>query len=180
MTEENPIPQEEPIAEPAEAPAVSVDPYEVNGVKYSPVTFAEFAAHTKYSLFGVPRYKWSGKQVVILSTLSIRNLSFTRRDFGRNHETMGEYAYLKPPSGGEAGPCTALGPVFDDATWAKAGEEWQAFLAAQGASDLIPRLYFYGTIIFDRKVFRSHYLALDAIRFAGSHAGEPLPVSAAA
>jgi hypothetical protein len=174
MTEERPIEQGEPIAETAEETVTPFDPYEFNGVKYAPITFAEFAAHTKYSLFGVPRYKWSGKQVVILSTFSKRNLSFSRRDFGRQDDRMGDFAYLKPPTGGEAGPAIAFAPGFDDASWAKAGKDWDAYATANGLTDAIPRLYFYGTVIFDRKVFRSHYVALDGIRFAGAHAGEPL------
>ncbi len=36
---------------------------EIDGVHYLPVTFEEFAGHTKYSLVGVPRYRWSDKQV---------------------------------------------------------------------------------------------------------------------
>ena len=36
-----------------------------------------------------------------------------------------------------------------------------------------PRFFFLGAIIFDRKVFRSHYLALDTILFANSHAADP-------
>ena len=43
-----------------------------------------------------------------------------------------------------------------------------------GAEEWIPRFFFLGTIIFDRKVFRSHYLALDTILFADSHAGDPV------
>ncbi|MBT3070008.1 hypothetical protein KKP04_03880 [Rhodomicrobium sp. Az07] len=180
MTEEQSIDQGEPIAENAEQAVTPVDPHEFNGVKYSPITFAEFAAHTKYSLFGVPRYKWSGKQVVILSTFSSRKLSFTRRDFARRDDQMGEFAFLKPPTGGEAGPCMAPAPGFDDASWLNAGKEWDAYATAKGLADAVPRLYFYGTVIFDRKVFRSHYVALDGVRFAGAHAGEPLAESASA
>ena len=65
---------------------------ELNGIHYSPVTFEEFAAHTKYSLFGVPRYRWSDESVVILATFSTRRLTFTRKDFARTDKTMGHYA----------------------------------------------------------------------------------------
>jgi hypothetical protein len=147
---------------------------EVNGIQYSPVTFEEFASHTKYSLFGVPRYRWSGKAVAILGTFSTRKLSYTRNDFARFDRTMGPYAHLKPPSGGDAGPSIALGPAFDDGAWSACKREWEAFSAQNGAVDSVPRFHFLGTIIFDKKVFRSHYLALDTILFANSHSGDPV------
>jgi hypothetical protein len=153
---------------------------ELNGTSYSPVTFEDFARATKYSLFGVPRYRWSGKQVAILATFSTSKLTFTRKDFARVDSTMGYYAYLKPPSGGEAGPCISLAPAFDDAAWAKAGRDWQAFSAGNGAGEHLPRFFFLGTIFFDKAVFRSHHLALDTILFASSHSGDaalPDPVS---
>ncbi len=146
---------------------------ELNGISYSPLAFEDFAGHTKYSLFGVPRYKWSGKPVAILGTFSTRRLTFTRKDFGRIDATMGYYAYLKPPSGGDAGPCMSLAPAFDDAAWARAGRNWEAFSAGNGAADHAPRFFFLGTILFDRSVFRSHHLALDTILFANSHSGDP-------
>ncbi len=145
---------------------------EIDGVHYSPVTFEEFAGHTKYSLFGVPRYRWSDKPVGILATFSTKKLTFTRKDFGRFDKTMGAFAYLKPPSGGDAGPCMALAPAFDDRSWGAAGAHWEAYSAGNGAAEFSPRFFFLGTIVFDRGVFRSHYLALDAIHFAGSHSGE--------
>jgi hypothetical protein len=145
---------------------------EINGVPYSPVTFEDFASHTKYSLFGVPRYRWSNKQVGILATFSTKNLTFSRKDFARFDKTMGNFAYLKPPSGGDAGPCIAPAPAFDDRSWGVAGAHWEAFSAGNGGGELVPRFFFLGTIIFDRSVFRSHYVALDAIHFAGSHSGE--------
>ena len=87
---------------------------------------------------------------------------------------MGHFAYLKPPSGGDAGPSISLGPALDDAAWNKCKTLWQAYSARTGgAEDSVPRLFFLGTIIFDRKVFRSHYLALDTILFANSHAADP-------
>ena len=82
-----------------------------NGIQYSPITFEEFAGHTKYSLFGVPRYRWTDKPVVILGTFSTRQLTYTRKDFTRFDRQMGHFAYLKPPSGGEAGPSISLGPA---------------------------------------------------------------------
>jgi hypothetical protein len=145
-----------------------------NGVQYSPITFEEFAGHTKYSLFGVPRYRWTDKPVAILGTFSTRQLTYTRKDFTRFDRQMGNFAYLKPPGGGDAGPSIALGPAFDDAAWTKCKTLWQAYSASTGgAQDSIPRFFFLGTIIFDRKVFRSHYLALDTILFANSHAADP-------
>jgi hypothetical protein len=151
---------------------------ELNGTSYFPVTFEDFARATKYSLFGVPRYRWSGKPVAILATFSTRKLTFTRTDFARIDKIMGYYAYLKPPSGGEAGPCISLAPAFDDSAWANAGREWQAFSA--GAGEHLPRFFFLGTILFDKGVFRSHHLALDTILFANSHTGDsslPDPLS---
>jgi hypothetical protein len=153
--------------------ADSPEQVEVNGISYSPVAFEEFASHTKYSLFGVPRYRWSNKQVAILGTFSTRRLTFTRNDFARIDRIMGYYAYLKPPSGGDAGPCISLAPAFDDAAWARAGRDWSAFSASNGAADHAPRFFFLGTILFDRGVFRSHHLALDTILFANSHSGDP-------
>ena len=50
---------------------------------------------------------------------------------------------------------------------------WDVYKAQNGAAE-IPRLYFFGAIIFERKVFRSHYLELDTILFADSHAGDPV------
>ncbi len=150
-----------------------VKPIEFNGIEYSPITFEDFAGHTKYSLFGVPRYRWSDKAVAVLATFSTRTLTFTRKDFARTDKQMGNFAYLKPPSGGEAGPAMSLGAAFDDAAWNKCRPLWQAYSAGLGAEDLIPRFYFLGTIIFDRKVFRSHHLALDTILFANSHAADP-------
>jgi hypothetical protein len=147
---------------------------EFNGISYSPVTFEEFASHTKYSLFGVPRYRWSDKQVAILGTFSTRSLTFTRKDFARLDRTMGNYAFLKPPGGGDAGPCISLAPAFDDAAWARSGRDWEAFRASNGAADHAPRFFFLGTILFDRSVFRSHHLALDTILFANSHSGDPV------
>jgi hypothetical protein len=48
---------------------------------------------------------------------------------------------------------------------------WQVYSrSTEGAGDSIPRFFFLGTIIFDRQVFRSQYLALDTILFANSHA----------
>lgn len=147
---------------------------EFNGVQYSPVTFEEFATHTKYSLFGVPRYRWSDKPVVILATFSSRNLTFTRRDFSRIDKYIGAHAFLKPPAGGEAGPSIAPGPEFDDVAWNRCKTYWDAFSASNGVAEHPPRFFFLGTIMFDRKVFRSHYLALDTIQFANSHAGDPV------
>jgi hypothetical protein len=147
---------------------------EVNGISYSLVSFDDFARSTKYSLFGVPRYRWSDKQVAILATFSTRNLTFTRKDFARIDKTMGYFAYLKPPSGGEAGPCISLSPTFDDAAWARSGRDWEAYSAGNGAGDHAPRFFFLGAILFDRNVFRSHHLALDAILFAKSHSGDPV------
>ena len=147
---------------------------EFNGIKYSPITFEEFAGHTKYSLFGVPRYRWTDKPVVILATFSTKSLTYTRRDFSRIDRYMGNFAYLKPPSGGEAGPSMSLGHAFDDAAWSKCRILWDDYQAQNGVGDSIPRFYFFGTIIFERKVFRSHYLALDTILFADSHAGDPV------
>ena len=145
-----------------------------NGIQYSPITFEEFAGHTKYSLFGVPRYRWSDKPVVILGTFSTRPLTYTRKDFARFDRQMGHFAYLKPPGGGEAGPSISVGPAFDDAAWNKCKTLWQAYsTSTNGAADSIPRFFFLGTIVFDRKVFRSHYLALDTILFANSHAADP-------
>lgn len=87
---------------------------------------------------------------------------------------MGHFAYLKAPSGGDARPSISLGPAFDDAAWNKCKTLWQAYSARTGgAEDLIPRFFFLGTIIFDKKVFRSHYLALDTILFANSHDADP-------
>jgi hypothetical protein len=146
---------------------------EFNGIQYSPITFEEFAGHTKYSLFGVPRYRFAGKPVAILGTFSTRNLTFTRKDFARVDRYLGSYAYLKPPSGGEAGPSMSIGPAFDDAGWSKCRTLWDVYKAKNGGAE-IPRLYFLGTIIFERKVFRSHYLELDTILFADSHAGDPV------
>jgi hypothetical protein len=146
---------------------------EVNGIPYSPVTFDEFASHTKYSLFGVPRYRWTDKQVAILATFSTRKLTFTRKDFARIEKSMGFHAFMKPPGGGDAGPCISMAPAFDDAAWARAGREWEAFSAKNGAADHAPRFFFLGVIIFDKSVFRSHYLALDTILFANSHSGDP-------
>ncbi len=152
-----------------------VQQVDFNGIQYSPITFEEFAGHTKYSLFGVPRYRWSDKPVLILGTLSTRSLTFTRNDFARIDKQMGPFAYLKPPSGGEAGPSVSLGPVFDDAAWKKCKTLWEVYRDnTPGAADSIPRFHFLGTIIFDRKVFRSHYLALDTILFANSHAADPV------
>jgi hypothetical protein len=147
---------------------------EANGISYSPVTFDDFARHTKYSLFGVPRYRWSDQQVAVVATFSTRRLTFTRKDFARLDPTMGYFAYLKPPSGGEAGPCISLSPTFDDAAWARSGRDWEAFSSQNGASDHMPRFLFLGTILFDRSVFRSHHLALDTILFANSHSGDPI------
>ncbi len=152
-----------------------VQKVDFNGTQYSPITFEEFAGHTKYSLVGVPRYRWTDKPVLILGTFSARNLTFTRKDFARSDRYMGNFAYLKPPSGGEAGPSITLGPVFDDAGWNKCKTLWHAYSASTGgAENSIPRFFFLGTIIFDRKVFRSHYLALDTILFANSHAADPV------
>ncbi len=151
------------------------EPVDFNGIQYSPITFEEFASHTKYSLFGVPRYRWSDKPVVILATFSTRNLGFTRKDFARFDKQMGAFAYLKPPSGGEAGPAMSLGAAFDDAAWSKCKTLWQVYrTSTAGAEDSIPRFFFFGTIFFDRGVFRSHYLALDTILFANSHAADPV------
>jgi hypothetical protein len=147
---------------------------EFNGTSYSPVTFEEFAAQTKYSLFGVPRYRWSNEPVVILATFSKRKLTFTRKDFARMDKTMGYYAHLKPPSWGEAGPCISLAPAFDDAAWARSGRDWEAFCAGNDVSEHAPRFFFLGTILFDKSVFRSHHLALDTILFANSHSGDPV------
>ena len=114
-----------------------------NGIQYSPITFEEFAGHTKYSLFGVPRYRWTDKPVVILGTFSTRQLTYTRKDFGRFDRQMGHFAYLKPPSGGDAGPSIALGPAFDDAAWTKCKTLWQVYSASnEGAGDSIPRFFF--------------------------------------
>ncbi len=152
-----------------------VKPIEFNGIEYSPITFEEFAGHTKYSLFGVPRYRWSDQAVAILATFSARKLTFTRKDFSRIDKQTGNFAYLKPPGGGEAGPMMSLGPVFDDAAWNKCKTLWQVYSAGiEGHEDPTPRFFFLGTIIFDRKVFRSHYLALDTILFANSHAADPV------
>jgi len=152
----------------------SVQQVDFNGINYSPITFEEFAGHTKYSLFGVPRYRWSDKPVAILGTFSTRNLTFTRKDFSRIDRQLGQFAYLKPPSGGEAGPSISLGPVFDDAAWNKCKTLWQVYSATTDvAEDALPRFFFLGTIIFDRKVFRSHYLALDTILFANSNSANP-------
>jgi hypothetical protein len=151
-----------------------VQQVDFNGIQYSPITFEEFAGHTKYSLVGVPRYRWSNKPVVILATFSTRPLTYTRKDFRRHDRQMGDFAYLKPPSGGEAGPSISIGPAFDDAAWNKCKTLWQVYSSSVGgAEDAIPRFFFLGTIIFDRKVFRSHYLALDTILFANSHAADP-------
>ena len=109
--------------------------------------------------------------MVILATFSTRRLTFTRKDFARVDKTMGHYAHLKPPSGGEAGPCISLAPAFDDAAWVRSGRDWEAFSA--GNADHLPRFFFLGTILFDRSVFRSHHLALDTILFANSHSGDP-------
>lgn len=148
---------------------------EFNGIQYSPVTFEEFAGHTRYSLVGVPRYRWSDKPVAILATFSGRKLTFTRQDFARIDRQTGNFAYLKPPGGGEAGPMMSLGPAFDDAAWHKCKTLWQVYSTSiEGHENPIPRFLFLGTIIFDRKVFRSHYLALDSILFANSHAGDPV------
>ncbi len=152
-----------------------VQPIEFNGIEYSPITFEEFAGHTKYSLFGVPRYRWSDKPVAILATFSTRNLTFTRKDFSRIDKQMGNFAYLKPPSRGDAGPSIAPGPAFDDAAWNKCKTVWQVYnTSIGGTEDAIPRFFFLGTIVFDRRVFRSHYLALDTILFANSHAADPV------
>ena len=151
-----------------------IQPVDFNGIQYSPIPFEEFAGHTKYSLIGVPRYRWTDKPVMILATFSTRNLTYTRKDFARFDRQMGHFAYLKPPRGGEAGPSISLGPQFDDPAWSKCKTLWQAYKAGlTGAEDPIPRFFFLGTIIFDRKVFRSHYLALDTILFANSHAADP-------
>ena len=151
-----------------------VQQIEFSGIHYSPITFEEFASHTKYSLFGVPRYRWTDKPVMILGTFSTRNLSYTRNDFARFDKQMGQFAYLKPPAGGEAGPAISLGPTFDDAAWNKCKTLWHAYKThIADAGNSIPRFFFLGTIIFDRKVFRSHYLALDTILFANSHAADP-------
>jgi hypothetical protein len=151
-----------------------VQTVDFNGVQYSPITFEDFAGHTKYSLFGVPRYRWTDKPVLILATFSTRNLTYTRKEFGRFDKQMGNFAYLKPPSGGDAGPSISPGPVFDDAAWSKCKTLWQVYRTGiEGHDDPIPRFFFLGTIIFDRKVFRSHYLALDTIVFANSHAADP-------
>jgi hypothetical protein len=147
---------------------------EVKGISYSPVTFEDFARNTKYSLFGVPRYRWSDKQVAILATFSTRKLTFTRKDFARIDATMGYFAYLKPPGGGEAGPCISMAHAFDDAAWARSGRDWEAFSATNGAADHLPRFFFLGTILFNKAVFRSHHLALDTILFANSHSGDPV------
>jgi len=66
-----------------------VQQVDFNGIQYSPITFEEFAGHTKYSLFGVPRYRWADKPVAILGTFSARNLTFTRKDFSRTDRQMG-------------------------------------------------------------------------------------------
>ncbi len=95
-------------------------------------------------------------------------MTFTRKDFARFDKTMGAFAYLKPPSGGDAGPCIALAPAFDDRSWGNAGAHWEAYRAGNGAAECNPRFFFLGTIVFDRGVFRSHYVALDAIYFAGT------------
>ncbi len=147
---------------------------EINGISYSPVTFEEFASHTKYSLFGVPRYRWSDKQVAIIATFSSSRLTFTRKDFARIDRIMGYYAFLKPPSGGDAGPAISLGPAFDDRAWARCKTDWEAYSSTNGAADHAPRFLFLGTILFDRGVFRSHHLALDTILFANSHSGDPV------
>jgi hypothetical protein len=147
---------------------------EFNGIQYSPITFEEFASHTKYSIFGVPRYKWSNESVIVLATFSSRNLSFTRKDFSRADKTMGQYAFLKPPSGGDAGPSISMGPAFDDAAWNKCKSQWESYRVSNGGAEFAPRFYFLGRILFDRSVFRSHYLELDTILFANSHAGDPV------
>ncbi len=118
---------------------------ECNGIQYSPVAFEEFAGHTKYSLFGVPRYRWSDKPVAILATFSTRNLTFTRKDFARIDRLTGNFAYLKPPVGGEAGPMMALGPAFDDAAWSKCKTLWQVYRTGiEGHEDPIPRFFSLG------------------------------------
>jgi hypothetical protein len=151
-----------------------VQKVDFNGIRYSPIMFEEFAGHTKYSLFGVPRFRWTDKPVLILVTFSTRNLTYTRKDFARFDRQMGHFAYLKPPGGGDAGPSISLGPAFVDAAWSKCKTLWKIYSAStQGAENSVPRYFFPGTIIFDRKVFRSHYLALDTILFANSHAADP-------
>ena len=105
-----------------------------NGIRYSPITFEEFAGHTKYSLFGVPRYRWTEKPVVILGTFSTRPLTYTRKDFTRFDRQMGYFAYLKPPSGGDAGPSITLGPAFDDAAWNKYKTLWQVYSPRTGGA----------------------------------------------
>ena len=151
-----------------------IQPVDFNGIQYSPIPFEEFAGHTKYSLVGVPRYRWTDKPVTILATFSTRNLTYTRKDFARFDKQMGHFAYLKPPRGGEAGPSISLGPTFDDAAWNKCKTLWHVYKTGiEDPENSIPRFFFFGTIIFDRKVFRSHYLALDTILFANSHAADP-------
>ncbi len=155
----------------------------LNGVAYAVVTFDELFAHMKYSIFGVPRFGLHNLPVLVLGTFDGRNLSFTRRDFKRSDNVMGRFGFMKSPNVGPAGICLAIGPNFDDPAWSKCQALWEDYRAHHGATAAAPRFFFLGHIIFDKRVLRSPYFAVDTILFAKSHADDPAipdPSSAAA